>query len=167
MPNSRWKSSMLRKQGFSETDKKILKVLLERDGTVATNVLAKRIGLPRSTVLRRRRYLEKHVITSAYSLELGRYGFRRVDFLIQTGNGMTDQLAKQFLQLPEVISVAKTIGEHVIDLKVELIIQNNGQILNLLEMMKATTGVRDVIWTEVIEQKWKKRTVPDYVIDNL
>jgi DNA-binding Lrp family transcriptional regulator len=157
----------IRKRRMSETDKKILKVLLERDGTVRTNLLAKRIGVPRSTVVRRRNYLERNVISSFYTIDLAKYGFRRVDFLVQTGDGMTGKIARELFNYPEVISVAKTIGEHVIDLKAELIIQNNGQILNLLEKIKATPGVKDVIWTEVIEEERKKKTVPDYVIDSL
>jgi DNA-binding Lrp family transcriptional regulator len=156
-----------RKRKLSLTDKKILKVLLERDGTVATNTLAKRIGVPRSTVLRRRRYLEQYVISSDYTIDLSRYGFRRVDFLVETMSGMTSKLSKQFLQFPEVVSVARTIGEHVIDLKLALIIKTNGQILDLLEKVKAMVGVKDVIWTEVIEEEKKRRVVPDYVIDSL
>src|SRR6266571_7689414 len=91
-----------RRRKLSETDRKILKVLLERDGTLGTNVLAKRIGVPRSTVLRRRRYLERNVITSSYSIDLAKYGFRRIDFLVETGSGMTGRIAKQFMELPEV-----------------------------------------------------------------
>jgi DNA-binding Lrp family transcriptional regulator len=158
---------MRRNRRMSETDRKILKVLLERDGTVSTNVLAERIGVPRSTVLRRRKYLERHVISSYYTMDLAKFGFRRVDFLVQTGNGMTGRIAKQLLIHPEIVSVAKTIGEHVVDLKAEIIIQNNGQILNMLEKVKAMPGVKDVIWTEVIEEERKRKTVPDYVIDSL
>jgi DNA-binding Lrp family transcriptional regulator len=161
------KAGSVRRRRMSLTDKKILKELLERDGTLGTNTLARRLGIPRSTVLRRRRFLEQYVIASSYTIDLSKYGFRRIDFLVETMHGMTSKLAKQFLQFPEVVSVAKTIGEHVIDLKVELIIRTNGQILNLLEKVKAMAGVKDVIWTEVIEEERKKRVVPDYVIDSL
>jgi DNA-binding Lrp family transcriptional regulator len=155
------------KRRMSDTDKKILKVLLERDGIVGTTALAKRIGVPRSTVVRRRNYLERYVISSFYTIDLGKYGFRRVDFLVQTGSGMTSKIGKQLLENPEVVSVAKTIGEHVVDLKAEVIVQNNGQILDMLEKVKAMPGVKDVIWTEVIEEERKKKAVPDYVIDSL
>ena len=40
------------------------------------------------------------------------------------------------------ISAAKTFGEYVTDLKAEIIIKDNRQILRLVEAMKATPGVK-------------------------
>ena len=153
---------------LSETDKKILRVLLDHDGTEKTVTLAKKIGIPRSTVLRRRLFLEKrNIITSSYFMDLAPYGFRRVEFLVETGSGMTERIAKQIMKLPEVTAVAKTIGEHLIDLIASLIISDNAEILNLAEKIKAMHGVKNVIWTEIIREDRKKRTVPDHVINSL
>jgi hypothetical protein len=35
-------------------------------------------------------------------------------------------------------------------LRVEVFVKDNGELLDLLEDVKAMKGVRDVIWTEVI-----------------
>ncbi len=149
------------------TERKILKALLERDGTLNTTALAERIGVPRSTVERRRRYLEANILRSYYHLDVTKLGFRRVDFLIETGSGFTRRIAKQLMRLPQVIAVAQTIGEHTIDLIAELIVRDNGEILSLSERVKAMRGVKDVTWTEVIEEERKNKTVPDYIIDEL
>jgi DNA-binding Lrp family transcriptional regulator len=69
---------------------------------------------------------------------------------------LTAKIAKQFLEFPEVISAAKTFGEYVTDLKAEIIIKDNRQILRLVEAMKATPGVKNITWTEVIEEEKEK-----------
>jgi DNA-binding Lrp family transcriptional regulator len=151
---------------LTDTDREILKALLERDGRMGTTDLSERIGVPRSTVERRRRYLEQNVLRSEYHLDVTKYGFRRVDFLIESGSGFNDKIAKRLMQIPEVISVSQTIGEHTIDLIAELIVRDNSQILVLTEQVKGMQGVKDVIWTEVVKKE-KKKTVPDFIIDEL
>jgi DNA-binding Lrp family transcriptional regulator len=153
------------RRSLTETDRKILRALLERDGTPNTTILAARIGLPRSTVERRRRYLENNVVTSYYFLDVRKFGYRRVDFLIETGSGFTKRIAKQLMKFREVIAVSQTIGEHTIDMIAELIVKDNNDILDLSERVKGMQGVKDVIWTEVIEEDRKKKAIPDYIID--
>ena len=155
------------KRKLTDTDRKILKVLLERGSRPSTKALAERIGVPVSTVERRRRILEKNVLTTSYFIDLRPYGFKRIEFLIETGSGLTARVAKQLMNMPEVIAVSKTIGEHTIDLIAELIVKDNSQTLDLSEVVKGMHGVRDVIWTEVIEEQRKNNGVPDYIIDSL
>lgn len=151
---------------LNDTDRKILKALLEHDGTLNSKVLADRIGIPRSTVERRRRHLESSILTSYYHLDVTKLGYRRVDFLIETGSGFTKRIAENLMRLPEVIAVSQTIGEHTIDLIAELIVKGNAEILVLSEKVKGMKGVRDVTWTEVVEEN-RKKSVPDYIIDEL
>jgi len=156
-----------RRTKLTDTDRKMLKALLERDGTLlSTTALAERLGIPRSTAERRRKRLETHVLTSYYHLDVREFGYRRVDFLIETGSGSTGRIAKELMEFPEVIAVAQTIGEHTIDMIAELIVKDNLEILSLSEKVKGMRGVRDVVWTEVIREE-KKKTVPDYIIDEL
>jgi DNA-binding Lrp family transcriptional regulator len=152
---------------ISGTDREILKALLERGGKLNTTALAGRIGVPRSTVERRRKYLESNVLTSYYHLDVSKLGYRRVDFLIETGSGFTKRIADRLMQFREVTAVLQTIGEHTIDLIAELIVKDNGEILALSEKVKGMRGVRDVTWTEVVEEERKKKSVPDYIIDEL
>ncbi|MDA4117188.1 MAG: Lrp/AsnC family transcriptional regulator [Thaumarchaeota archaeon] len=151
---------------LTEVDKKILKSLLSADGRKSTTALASSIDVPRATVQRRRRYLENNLLISSYSMDLSRFGYRRIDFLIETRSGFTKRIAGKLLELPEIISVSTTIGEHTIDIIAELIIKNNGQILDLSEKVKGMRGVGNVTWTEVV-QETRKKTVPDYIIDAL
>ena len=154
-------------RGFSDVDKKILKVLLDPEGKVSTRTLEKQLGMPRSTIQRRRKYLEKNYLNLTYSLNLGNLGFRRVDLLIYTGGGATLSIAHELLKRDEVVSVGRSIGEHTIDLRAEVIIKDNSELLGLLELVKAMPDVRDVIWSEIVETVGSKKSIPPGIIDKL
>jgi len=60
-------------------------------------------------------------------------------------------IGKTLLKRKEVRSATRMIGEHTIDLRVEVFVRDNGKLLNLIEEVKTIKGVRDVVWTEVID----------------
>jgi hypothetical protein len=98
---------------------------------------------------------------------LGELGYRRVDLLIYTGGGDTVRIANKLLERDEVVYVGRSIGEHTIDLRAEVIIKDNSQLLDLLEEIKAMPSVRDVIWSEIVKIVGKKRSIPTSIIDRL
>lgn len=157
--------SALRK--LSEIDKKILKILLNPDVKISSHVLASELGIPRTTVQRRRNYLEKYFLEFVYSLKLKDLGYRRVDLLIYTGGGVTVRIAQKLLERDEIVYVGRSIGEHTIDLRAEAIVKDNSQLLDLLEEVKAMPSVRDVVWSEIVEIVGRKKSVPSSIIDKL
>ena len=54
---------------------------------------------------------------------------RRVDFLISTINGKTDEVAKLLFNLRQVIFVGKSIGQRAIGLRVQTIVKEVGRFL--------------------------------------
>lgn len=152
---------------MSAIDKKILKILLAPSDRISSQALAAKLGLPRTTIQRRRNYLEKHFLDFAYSLKLDELGYRRVDLLIYTGGGDTVRVANKLLERDEVVYVGRSIGEHTIDLRAEAIIKDNSQLLDLLEDVKAMPSVKDVIWSEIVKIVGKKRSVPGAIIDSM
>lgn len=152
---------------FSDVDRKILKILLEPKGSITSRELEQRLGIPRSTIQRRRRYLEKNYLDLAYSLNLKNLGFRRLDLLIYTGGGATLPIAHELLKRDEVVSVGRSIGEHTIDLRAEVIIKDNSELLGLLELVKAMPNVRDVIWSEIVDIVGSKKSIPPGIIEQM
>jgi DNA-binding Lrp family transcriptional regulator len=152
---------------FSEVDKKILKLLLEPEGKISSRELEQKLGIPRSTIQRRRDYLEKNYLNLTYSLKLESLGFRRVDLLIYTGGGATLPIANALLKRDEVVSVGRSIGEHTIDLRAEVIIKDNSELLGLLELVKAMPNVKDVIWSEIVEVVGSKKSIPPGIIEKM
>jgi DNA-binding Lrp family transcriptional regulator len=155
------------KRSLSEVDKKILKVLLQPEGKNSSVDLEKKLSIPRSTLQRRRRHLEREYLEFRYVLKLSSLGFRRVDLFIYTGGGGTDTVAKELLKHDEVVYVGSSVGEHTIDLRAEIIIKDNSELLSVLERVKAMPGVRDVVWSEIVEVLGRKTSIPPSIIDKL
>lgn len=78
---------------------------------------------------------------------------------------MTDAVSKKLLDFDEVTYVGKSIGQHTIDLRVEIIVRDNGQLLDLIEKIKGMDGVNDAIWSEIVQVVGRKRSIPNGVIE--
>jgi DNA-binding Lrp family transcriptional regulator len=152
---------------LSSIDKQILKVLLNPNGKITSEMLAKELGLPRTTVQRRRRKLERRFLDLEYTLKLEELGFRRVDFLISTESGKSLSVGETLLKREEVVYVGRSVGQHTIDLKAELIIKDNAELIDLLELVKGLDGVREVEWTEIVKVIGRKRSIPSGIIDKM
>lgn len=90
-----------------------------------------------------------------------------MDFFIATESGKTDLIGKALLKRDEVIYVGKSIGQHTIDLRVETILEDNAEILRMMDLLKATDGIKEVVWTEIVEVIGKKTSIPTSIIDML
>jgi DNA-binding Lrp family transcriptional regulator len=152
---------------LSDVDRKILKILLSPDGKHSSKALARKLGLPATTIQRRRKRLEQDFLKISYALELSKFGWHKVDFLIATESGRTDVIARSLLKRDEVVYVGKSIGQHTIDLRVETILKDNAEILRMMELLKATPGIKEVVWTEIVEVVGIKTSVPAQIIDRL
>jgi DNA-binding Lrp family transcriptional regulator len=152
---------------LSEIDKKILKLLLSPEGKYSSKTLSHKLGIPPTTVQRRRKRLEKEFLKVVYTLDLAKFGWHKVDFLIATESGKTDVIAKSLLRRDEVIYVGKSIGQHTIDLRVETILEDNAEILRMMELLKATSGIKDVVWTEIVQVVGSKMSIPNHIVDRL
>ena len=91
-----------------------------------------------------------------------KFGWKKIGLLIYTKGGETVLVGKELLKDEEVTQAARAIGEQIIDFRVEVFVKDNGVLLNLLEDVKAMKGVRDVVWTEVIETLGRKNP-PNHV----
>jgi DNA-binding Lrp family transcriptional regulator len=147
---------------LSEADKELLRLLIDSEGKIPSQELSLQLGIPLSTVQRRRKRLEETYLVKTYSLDPVKFGFRRIDLLIAIGGGASISVGKELLKSDKVLSVERTIGEHTIDLRVETLVKENTELLDLLEEVEAMNGVRDVIWTEVISTIGRKNS-PNHV----
>ena len=145
----------------------ILKEILSPIENKTSDILSKKLNISLTTLQRRRKRLEKEFLEQNYALLLNKFGWRRIDFFISTTNGKTDVLADDILAFDQVTKVGKSIGEHTIDLRVETIVNDNQELLNTLEKLKAMEGVRDVVWSEIVKTIGNKMSVPSHVIDRL
>jgi DNA-binding Lrp family transcriptional regulator len=144
-----------------------LKVLLNPDGGVSSSYLSRKLAVPQTTIQRRRKRLEKEVLKTFYTVDLDKFGWRRADLFISTRNGKTPSVARNLLSNDVVTYVGRSIGEHTIDLRAEIIIKDNAELLDFLEKVKSIDGVSDAIWSEVVQVIGRKRSIPSQIIDLL
>lgn len=153
---------------LTDNDRRMLKLLVIPDGHVSPKEIARQANLPTSTVHRRRqKLLTDGIITLQYHLQVYKFGWRRVDFLIQVFNGKVNAITETLIEQKEITTVYKTIGQHTIDIRAEAILKGNSDLLMLLERIKEIDGVQEVMWSEAVEVIGKKATVPAQVIDKL
>ena len=149
---------------LSEADKKMLRLLLDSEGGVASEELSRQLKVPMGSIEEQRKRLEETCLIKDYSLDPTKFGWRRIDLLIYTKGRETMIIGKALLKLREVRSVTRMIGEHTIDLRVEVFVRDNSELLNLIEKIKTMKGVRDVVWTEVVETIGRKNSPNQIVI---
>jgi DNA-binding Lrp family transcriptional regulator len=158
----------LKEYNISDLDRKLLKVLLLPNGDLkSSKSLSAKLGLPITTVRRRRKRLESIFLKIHYVLDIEKFGWKRVDFFVSIRNGLVNAVAKRLLDINEVTYVGKSIGEHTIDLRIETIVKDNASILDLLEKIKAMDGVRDVVWSEIVSVVGRKISIPISIIDRI
>ena len=154
--------------GISQIDRKILKILLSPNGqSKSTKGISTKLGIPVTTVRRRRKRLEDKFLKLHYVLDIEKFGWRRVDFFISIRNGMVNAVSKKLMELDDVTYIGKSIGEHTIDLRVETIVKDNSVLLDLLEVIKGMEGVRDVVWSEIVSIVGRKISIPSSIIDKI
>jgi DNA-binding Lrp family transcriptional regulator len=83
---------------LSDVDKKILKILLVPDGNIQSSTIATKLGLPLSTIRRRRRRLENEFLKTYHVLDIEKFGWRRVDFFISIKNGKANTVANKLIE---------------------------------------------------------------------
>ncbi len=153
---------------ISDLDRKLLKILLQPNGDLkSSKTLSAKLGMPITTVRRRRKRLESTLLKLHYVLDIEKFGWRGVDFFIAIKNGMVNAVASKLLDSDEVTYVGKSIGEHTIDLRVETIVKDNASVLDILEKIKAMDGVNDVVWSEIVSVVGRKISIPSSIIDKI
>ena len=153
---------------ISDLDRKLLNILLQPNGDLkSSKTLSAKLGMPITTVRRRRKRLESTLLKLHYVLDIEKFRWRRVDFFIAIKNGMVNAVASKLLDSDEVTYVGKSIGEHTIDLRVETIVKDNASVLDILEKIKAMDGVNDVVWSEIVSVVGRKISIPSSIIDKI
>lgn len=154
--------------GLSQVDRKILKILLSPNGKEkSTKSISTELGIPVTTIRRRRKRLENKFLKMLYVLDIEKFGWRRIDFFISIRNGLINSVSNKLIELNDVTYVGKSIGEHTIDLRVETIVKDNVVLLDVLEQIKGMEGVRDVVWSEIVNVVGRKISIPNDIIDKI
>lgn len=132
-------------------DKKILQLLLTSNGAISSIAISRKLEIPLTAILRRRKRLESEFLELAYSLKISNLEWRKADMLITTSKRNACSIGKDLLTHNSITSVSRSTGMHTIHLHAKIVFRNNIELSNLIEWIKSVDGVEDVIWTESVE----------------
>jgi hypothetical protein len=152
---------------LSKHDEEIVKELLATRAEIAARLLSEKLGIsPRDTQPAPKDWGREYLAIS-YSSTLEKYGWRQVEFLIATVGGSTMSIGKELLKRDQVAYVARTIGQFTIDLRAEVFIRSNADLVNMIEEVKAMPGVKELIWSEIIQVIGRKNHIPAETLEAL
>ncbi|WP_148700764.1 Lrp/AsnC family transcriptional regulator [Candidatus Nitrososphaera evergladensis] len=153
---------------LSSLDKKILRGLLSSKGKVSSITLSKETGAPLSTVQRRRKRLEANFLETSYLPRVKSLGWRVAMVFVSTQGGTAIEVGKELLSWKKaVIRVSRATGLETTDIAAEVIFYENEDLLNIIERVRAITGVRNLFWVEVIDTLGKNNQCFEFILDKL
>jgi hypothetical protein len=141
-------------------DLQILRDLLATRAEIASRMLSEKLGFAPKSIPPLSKEWGKGYLSISYSSTLEKYGWRQIEFLISTTGGKTMAIGKELLKREDVAYVARTIGQFNIDLKVEVFVRNNDDLINLIEEVKAMPGVKELIWSEIVDVVGRTNHIP-------
>ncbi|WP_415282152.1 winged helix-turn-helix transcriptional regulator [Candidatus Nitrososphaera sp. FF02] len=152
---------------LSTVDKKILKALLSSTGTVSSASLSEELGIPLSTIQRRRRRLESRLVDRSYTLKAESFGMRTAELFISTKNGSTAEVANKLLTLGAMVdSVVRVIGDSSTSIILDIRFKTNPELLGVIEQIRSLSGVVTVSWIERISIEGQNNDIWQGIIND-
>ena len=145
----------------------IVKELLATRAEIAARLLSEKLGISQSATHPTPKEWGREYLAISYSSTLEKYGWRQIEFLIATVGGSTMSIGKKLLKRDQVAYVARTIGQFTIDLRAEVFVRSNDELINLIEEVKAMPGVKELIWSEIIQVIGRKNHIPAETLEAL
>jgi DNA-binding Lrp family transcriptional regulator len=134
-----------------DTNLKIVEELVKNPSTNSAS-LATKLGMPLSSLQRRRAKLEKSILTKAYHIDLKASGGKMGDTIINVDKGRSREVAGSILKKfkSNVMNVSTRINsEH--NVAAQIIYNDTAELHNLLENIKAMPYVTNLQWSEMVE----------------
>ena len=138
---------------LDETDNKILALLMD-DARMAVTLMAKKVGMARTTVIARINNLEKHGVITGYGVRLNQGLFQPavrayVGITIDPHHATT--LVKTLQQMPEVETLCAVSGS--VDYMLTLRCPSTSALDKLLDQIGATQGVRQTSTSIILTKR--------------
>ncbi len=136
---------------FGSLDAKIIEDLLN-DAFVSSTDISKKHKAPLSTVQRRRRHLEKTLLTRRYEIDLKKQGFRIGEMTVFPKNGSGKEIVnKIFSKYPNhVLSIAIKIDGTII-LSAMVYFRTTPEIHDIMTDIHSMAGVENVKFSETVD----------------
>lgn len=142
---------------ISILDKINLKIMEEllNNGDIKSSEIALKLGIPLSTIQRRRSMLEKFsVLKKTYSVDPKKLGLRISEVSINTKKGSSQKVMNEIYKghRKNIIDMSLRIGNPDTNISFRIVYKNSVHLFSLLEEIKANPLVDKVSWSEYITE---------------
>jgi DNA-binding Lrp family transcriptional regulator len=130
---------------------KIIEELVKNPSTNSAS-LATKIGMPLSSLQRRRTKLEKSLLIKAYHIDLKTSGGKMGDIVVKVDKGKSKEVATNILKKfkSNVMNASTRINsEH--NVNAQVLYNDAAELHNLLENIKSIPYVTSLQWSEMVE----------------
>ena len=146
-------------------DIKIIRELLHNPDTSSTDI-AKKLGVPMSTVHRRKTKLESSVLTKKYELNIKDLGWRNAEILMLVENGRADFLAQQLMEkFDKVIGTSTRINTKS-NIAAYVGFRSSTELHELMEKLRAIPHITNLEWSEIVREAGNKGNRMAHLIFN-
>lgn len=150
-PSVSRKTTVSNSIGIDSLDIKIIRELLD-DPDSSSSRMAKKLGIPQSTVQRRKTRLEASVLKRQYELDVHGLGWRNAEILMLAGNGSADRMAQELIEKFDNVIGTSTRINTTSNLAAYVGFRNSDELHELMEKLRAMPNVTSLEWSEIVRE---------------
>lgn|SRR5581483_6092744 len=149
--------------GIDSLDIKIIKELIDNPDN-SSSKMAKKLGIPLSTVQRRKSRLERSVLTRKYELNTHDLGWRNAEILMLIENGNVNSMAQELMEKFDKVVGTSTRINTTSNLAAYVVFRNSNELHELMEKLRAMPHVTNLEWSEIVRETENKGNRLAYLI---
>jgi DNA-binding Lrp family transcriptional regulator len=146
----------------NHSSKEVLKLLdsinikiiseLVRQPDISSLTLSKKLGIPLSTLQRRRARIEKAILKKTYTFNYKAFGGRIADLIVNVDKGKSKEIAQILLKMYKnnIVSCDTRINS-MHNVSARIIYKNTEELYELIEDIKTMDYVDGIQWSEMVE----------------
>jgi DNA-binding Lrp family transcriptional regulator len=142
------------KQVLKLLDSISIKIISElvKDPNISSQSLSKKLGIPLSTIQRRRARIEKAILKKTYSFNYKAFGGRVGDLIINVDKGKSKEVAENVLKkYTNNVVLCDTRINSMHNVSVHVVYKSTEELYRLIESIKTMDYVNTLEWSEMVE----------------
>ena len=132
----------------------ILKNII-RNPDIKSSEISKEIGIPLSTVQRRRSKLETSaILKKSFVIDFHRLGLRVADLLIKVSKGDIESIVNEIVKQhsKSILEITVRLGQPDINLVVRLAYKDNNEIYEIMRTLNTIENIDYIQWSEILKE---------------
>lgn len=137
---------------FDKLDIRILQEMIKNSSINSSEISAK-IGIPLSTIQRRRKRLENStILEKKLQINAKKIGLRTADLLIKVSKGEIDIVADEIVNehSNSVLEISSRVGQLDTNMVVRIVYKDSDELLRIMNKISRIEFIESIQWTEIV-----------------